>query len=337
MGIRSPRGIATLLGALFTIMSGVLYGIHFVLDQTSRVQAAVAIIGEAQKPNAADRLVDWLTKGPSWLPLAVFGAFLVATLFLGFGPRDWRGWRFWEQPHDVGKSEDEQRTPNEAETEGIIQTQRTRIEALGRERDGLKLELAAAKSMSQPADEWQRIQWPQAIALPGATELSVGKDKPVQMFQITPGNFQEVSWGGVKMRLEYVDQYRKDSDLAVLLKITGKHGLLPSFVIHGGPAVDEVSQDHFRLPASGADAGARSTYYHHYAPGRYTVLALHVDHLNSQNGLLRLNGLFASWSEDLGDLFGKLFSPPPPKPGPSPGGLGGPGLGGPGLGPQDAT
>jgi hypothetical protein len=149
------------------------------------------------------------------------------------------------------------------------------------------------------SSDWQRVEWAGPNNYPGATKLFVSDAAPVQTIEIAPSNFQEISWGGVSMRLTYTAQYRKgNDDLAVQLRIEAKNGLLPSMPINGGPQVEVFGQNLYRLPAGSADtAGARSVYYHYMTSGSYTMFALYVDHVNTQNGLLRLSGLFASWSQ----------------------------------------
>jgi hypothetical protein len=154
----------------------------------------------------------------------------------------------------------------------------------------------------------------------------------------TPGNFQEISWSGANMRITYTGQYRNlfDGASAVQLRIEATRGLLGSMAIDGGPDVDSMGNNLFRLPEGPVTTiggivtavGNRSVYHHDMSSSTYLTFVLYVDHINPQNGLLTVNGLFASWSKpaDIETLAKALEAKPPENP-ESPFGFGGFGKG----------
>jgi len=165
-----------------------------------------------------------------------------------------------------------------------------------------------ARDISAQSREWKRVEWSPSD-YPGRTILSVPNEHPVQTFEIAPGNFQEISWAGITMRLTYTAQYRSSADeSAVQLRIEATRGFMNEKVpVHGGPLVDELGQALYRLPEGSSDnIGARCVYGHLFSDS-FAAFALYVDHVNPQNGLLRLKGLFATsppidWAAVLGNL-----------------------------------
>jgi hypothetical protein len=132
----------------------------------------------------------------------------------------------------------------------------------------------------------------------------------MQTIEIAPGNFQDVSWAGVTMRIEYTAQYRKEpGDSAAQLRIAATRGILPGKLqINAGALADDMEHDLYRLPGGPPEtAGARCVYYHYMSGGSYCVFVLYVDHINPQNGLLKLDGLFAAWAPPIDwSILGKI-------------------------------
>jgi hypothetical protein len=167
----------------------------------------------------------------------------------------------------------------------------------------------ASAALAEPGG-WARIAPLGPHGIPGATTLHVPKEEPVQIIEIALGNFQDVSWGGAKLRLTFAEQYsNEEGGLAAQVKVEMALGLLGSQSVQNGPSVDSMGHGYFRLPTGAPEtAGARSVYWHYMPPGSYYAFALFVGHLNPQNGLVRLTGLFAEYHPDLTKMLEAMYT-----------------------------
>jgi hypothetical protein len=159
-------------------------------------------------------------------------------------------------------------------------------------------------------ERWERMPWLHANDIPRREELGVPAEQPMQTIDIAPGNFQEVRWAGVLMRISYTGQFRNPSDgtLGVQLRIEGTRRAIGGLTFDGGPAVDSSAGQGLHILPEGiatvlgglvVTPGAGCVYHHEVSENSYLVCVLYVDHINPQSGVLRLNGLFASWSRPI--------------------------------------
>jgi hypothetical protein len=103
------------------------------------------------------------------------------------------------------------------------------------------------------------------------------------------------------MRISYTNQYRRSSDgtLAVQLRIEATRGVLSKgLTISVAAEAESMDQGLYRLLEGPiATAEERCVYHHFMIKVSYLVFVLYVDHINPQNGMLNLTGLFASWTK----------------------------------------